>query len=180
MACVQKPARASRVSAPGDSACIATAKSDPAGPALSPRELAQNSGLPSAEAELLRHRDFEELFFFAGASDRDTDRFHAAARQKRLQLRSSGTFWSAAVGASLSRCLRELNSLYQRALRQRPYCIGVATEEAAAELLPLCDQRILLTSHPRESSSLLPGAAQLRLSDPGIWEALRSALARRG
>jgi len=147
---------------------------------LSPRELAQNSGLPAAEAELLRHRDFDELFFFAGASDRDTDRFRAVARENRLQLRSAGPFWSAAVGASLSRCVQELNGLYQRALRQRPYCIGVAAEDAAPELLPLCDQRILLISDPRESSSLLPGAAQLRLRDPGTWEALRAALTRRG
>jgi len=33
---------------------------------LSPRELAQNSGLPPAQAELMRQPDFDEVFFFAG------------------------------------------------------------------------------------------------------------------
>ena len=31
---------------------------------LSPRELAQNSGLPPAQAELMRQPDFDEVFFF--------------------------------------------------------------------------------------------------------------------
>ncbi|MDQ1409135.1 MAG: mannosyl-3-phosphoglycerate phosphatase, partial [Acidobacteriaceae bacterium] len=42
---------------------------------LSPRELAQNTGLPQREAELVRQRDFDELFFFAGASEKDIQRF---------------------------------------------------------------------------------------------------------
>src|ERR1700719_4465697 len=41
---------------------------------LSPRELAQNTGLPQREAELVRQRDFDELFFFAGASEKDIQR----------------------------------------------------------------------------------------------------------
>src|ERR1700738_407357 len=45
---------------------------------LSPRELAQNSGLPSQQAELMRHRDFDEPFFFAGAADGDVSRFVVA------------------------------------------------------------------------------------------------------
>src|SRR5215467_15086918 len=35
---------------------------------LSQRELSQNTGLPAKEADLVRLRDFDELFFFAGAS----------------------------------------------------------------------------------------------------------------
>src|SRR5260370_40316834 len=36
---------------------------------VSPRELGQNTDLPAGEAEHIRMRDFDELFFFAGASD---------------------------------------------------------------------------------------------------------------
>lgn len=146
---------------------------------LSPRELAQNSGLPPAGAELIRHRDFDELFFFAGASDKDTERFRAAAREKRLQLRSCGNFWSAAVGASLSRCVGELNGLYQRAGRHRPYSVAVAAEDAARELFPVCDQRILITSRRGEPSTLAPEAVQLQLSDPDFWEGVRSMIGRK-
>src|SRR5229473_803893 len=70
---------------------------------LSPRELVQNSGLPRQQAELGRHRDFDELFFFAGVSDNDIKRFVMKAVERKLQLRQHGMLWSVAVGASLKR-----------------------------------------------------------------------------
>src|SRR5215470_1256778 len=87
---------------------------------LVPRELAQNSGLPPHEAELLRQRDFDELFFFAGASDADIQRFSATTREKQFQLRPGQPFWSLAIGASVPKCVRELSKLYTRALRYQP------------------------------------------------------------
>ncbi len=68
---------------------------------LSPRELAQNTGLPQREAELARLRDFDELFFFAGASDADMERLLEEARRRKLQLRPKGVLWSLAVGPSV-------------------------------------------------------------------------------
>src|SRR5271168_4779719 len=53
---------------------------------LPPRELAQNTNLPLREAELARQRDFDELFFFAGASQQDIERFRAAAHSQNIQL----------------------------------------------------------------------------------------------
>ena len=52
--------------------------------ALSPRELSQNAGMPQREAELLRQRDFDELFFFAGASDADIKKFQTEAASRNL------------------------------------------------------------------------------------------------
>ena len=148
---------------------------------LSARELAQNSGLPSGDAELARHRDFDELFFFAGASESDIGRFQAAAGEARLQLRNIGQFWSATVGASLARCVNELSKLYARALRHRPYTVGLASEEVAGELFPLCDQKILLGG--RNSAEALPakiaGATQVSLGDPEVWEMVRSAMGQK-
>jgi len=111
---------------------------------LSPRELVQNSGLPARDAEMARQRDFDELFFFAGASDADVARFVAEARLRKLTLRQHGVLWSLAVGASLQKCIRDLTKLYDRALRYHALALGVATAEEAAELFPCCERNILL------------------------------------
>jgi len=122
---------------------------------LSPRELAQNAGLPQREAELLRQRDFDELFFFAGASDDDIHRFQEEASRQKARLRSRGALWSLAVGASTVACIRELSQLYQRSFHAPPLKIGIATTEEAAEIFAACD-RCLLLAH-RDSAA--PAAA---------------------
>ena len=130
--------------------------------ALSPRELSQNTGLPQREAELLRQRDFDELFFFAGASDADIERFRQAASQHKAEVRPHGILWSLAVGANLASCVRDLSHLYQRSFRANPHTIGIATAEAAAELFPACDRCLLLagrgaaTAEPANKCKTLP------------------------
>jgi predicted mannosyl-3-phosphoglycerate phosphatase (HAD superfamily) len=111
---------------------------------LSPRELVQNSGLPARDAEMARQRDFDELFFFAGASDEDVTRFLAEARLRKLALRQHGVLWSLAVGASLQKCVRDLSKLYDRALRYHAVVLGVAAAPDAPELFPCCERNILL------------------------------------
>jgi len=160
--------------------------------ALSPRELAQNTGLPQREAELLRLRDFDELFFFAGASDADIVKFQAAATQKELALRRRGVFWSLAVGASLSTCARELIKLYDRSLHAHAFNIAIATSEEAPELFPACEHAILLADRspgPDSSSGMAPRSIQpasrpapksFPLFSPNTWQlVLETILSRR-
>jgi predicted mannosyl-3-phosphoglycerate phosphatase (HAD superfamily) len=119
---------------------------------LSPRELSQNVGLPQREAELLRQRDFDELFFFAGASEADIQRFQQEAAGRKTRVRPRGALWSLAVGANLASCVRDLSQLYQRSFRANPLNIGIATPEEAAELFPACDRCLLLAG--RESGAV--------------------------
>jgi D-glycerate 3-kinase len=112
---------------------------------LSPRELVRNTGLPKREAELMRQRDFDELFFFAGASDEDIERFLTEGRKSQLQFRQHGVLWSAALGASVQRCIRELSKLYDRALRYHAHTVGIATPDFAPELFQHCERTILVT-----------------------------------
>jgi mannosyl-3-phosphoglycerate phosphatase len=112
---------------------------------LAPRELAQNTNLPLREAELARQRDFDELFFFAGASERDIENFRAAASERNVQLRRRGVLWSLAIGASVRRCVGELSKLYDRALRSHARSVGIATPGQEAELFAACDRAILLS-----------------------------------
>ena len=130
---------------------------------LSPRELSQNTGLPQREAEFIRLRDFDELFFFAGASDQDIAEFQAEATRRKISLRLRGAFWSLAVGASLPACTRELCKLYDRALRAHAFNLAIATPDEAPELFPACEHAILLADRPQEPdapSGMVPRSIQ--------------------
>ena len=152
---------------------------------LSPRELAQNSGLPPREAELLRQRDFDELFFLAGAAQLDIKRLRQAAQAAKVQLREDGVLWSAAVGASVAQSVRELTKLYERALRHRPTTVAVATFPQAAELFPACDRRIRLSegASSHRASDFAPAAdhgervIELSLRDPDLWAKVQECAA---
>lgn len=151
---------------------------------LSPRELAQNTGLPQREAELVRQRDFDELFFFAGASEKDIQRFVQAGRGKKYELRQHGVVWSLAVGASLKRCIQSLSKLYDRALRYHPTILGIAKAEDSKELFAACDRLVLLTSgkgadSPEGAAESAQGARarQYSLQDPQVWQQILEQIA---
>jgi mannosyl-3-phosphoglycerate phosphatase len=150
---------------------------------LSPRELSQNAGVPQREAELLRQRDFDELFFFAGASDAEIKRFQSEATRRNLALRPRGNLWSLIAGANLASCTRELNTLYQRALRTQPFTIALATPEEAAELFPCCKRTILFTDRSAAESpevAVTPAASfSLPLFSPDTWQAALDAILSR-
>lgn len=150
---------------------------------LSPRELVQNSGLPLREAEMARQRDFDELFFFAGASESDAERFVAAASERKYSLRQHGVLWSLALGASVKSCVRQLSKLYERALRSRPSIVGISTEDQAEELLPACDRRILLGhGNGREAASTSrqrSGIKHFSLNSSDVWDILLTNIVAR-
>jgi hypothetical protein len=136
---------------------------------LSPRELSQNTGLPQREAELLRQRDFDELFFFAGASDVDIQRFQQEATERKAQVRPRGALWSLAVGANLSSCVRDLSQLYQRSFRASAHNIGIATSDETAELFPTCDRCLLLVGRDSDTTEPFAKCKSLPLFSPGTW-----------
>jgi predicted mannosyl-3-phosphoglycerate phosphatase (HAD superfamily) len=154
-----KPARTIRL---GRFICIPVAKPQPAAAealdqlseqtgvtivplrSLSPRELIQNTSLSKQDAESIRQRDFDELFFFAGASDADIERFRKEAALLKFSVRPHGSLWSMAVNASVATCVRELRKLYDRAFHKTAFAIGLATSSEAPELLSVCDRAILL------------------------------------
>jgi mannosyl-3-phosphoglycerate phosphatase len=112
---------------------------------LSPRELAQNTGVPRREAETIRQRDFDELFFFAGASQTDIERFREEARKMRASVRPRGPLWSLAVEANAATCVSELRELYDRALHKSVFGVGIGTSPEDEEFFPACDRAIFLT-----------------------------------
>jgi mannosyl-3-phosphoglycerate phosphatase len=146
---------------------------------LSPRELSQNVGLPQREAELLRQRDFDELFFFAGASEADIGRFRKEAGLRKAQVRPRGTLWSMAVGASLRTCVQDLSQLYQRSWRLPPLKIGIATADDAEELFPASDRRLLLSVRDAEMPPMAGKYARLPLFGTDTWPRALDAILNR-
>jgi len=146
---------------------------------LSPRELAQNTGLPQKEAEFARQRDFDVIFFFAGASEEEVGKFLAEGGNRRLQFRQHGVLWSAAIGSSVQRSIRELAKLYDRALRYHAHTLGIATPDLAPGILPFCERTILLTDREAGEASERPDtlhARHLSLHAPDMWERLLAAV----
>lgn len=136
---------------------------------LSPRELAQNLNLPEREAELARQRDFDEPFFFAGASEVDIARFRADAAQRKWVLHQHGVLWSLSLGGNVAQAARELSKLYQRIWRFRPSAFAIASPEESAELFPAADRRILLTRLSVAETESGRGK-EYSLSAPDLWE----------
>ena len=113
---------------------------------LSPRELVQNTGLNRDAAEALRQRDFDELFFFVGATEDDIQRFQKVAAHRKFTVRAVDSLWSLCVGASLATCVRHLGKLYDRALHAHAFSVFLATTQQSGGLLPVCDRGIVLTN----------------------------------
>ena len=128
---------------------------------LSPRELVQNSGLPAQQAELMRHRDFDEFFFFAGTAEEDVRRFVAESANHDRQLRQRGVLWSLAAGANLKQCVRDLSKLYTRALRSQPKIVGISRQDDS-ELLAACDRGFALVDPATAAERAQPGRERRR------------------
>lgn len=146
---------------------------------LSPRELSQNVGLPQREAELLRQRDFDELFFFAGASEDGIRTFQSEAIKQKARVRRHGAFWSLAAGANLAGCVKDLSQLYQRSFRTNPLNIGIAPTEEAADLFPACDRSLLLTGGRSDAPQEAHRGKRLSLLVAETWRSALEAVVSR-
>jgi predicted mannosyl-3-phosphoglycerate phosphatase (HAD superfamily) len=154
---------------------------------LSPRELVQNTGLPTQQAELMRHRDFDEIFFFAGATEEEVNRFVAKSAERHWQLRQQGALWSLAMGANIKQCVRELSKLYARALRSQPKIVGIAREADDSELMASCDRGFVLVDRDgseKDSDSereRLPARfREIELGSAEGWERIVEAVSGKG
>lgn len=150
---------------------------------LRPRELSQNVGLAQSEAELLRQRDFDELFFFAGPTDEEIRKFRQVAAEKKLSLREDGVLWSLAVGRNLKACVQELGRLYDRALRAPALRIAVGTEDDARELFGACNRSVVLTereNEEEEAGEKTAGGKRVPLFGAETWTRVLEIVENRG
>jgi len=149
---------------------------------LSPRELRQNIGLPNQEAELARQRDFDELFFFAAASEADIARFRSLALQKNYSLRKQGVFWSLAVGADIKRGIREIGDLYDRSFRAHAIRFAIGPV-GFSTLFTACDRGVRLAASSKSKSAFAQDSShftEISITAPDLWETTVAAVTARG
>lgn len=150
---------------------------------LSPRELAQNIGLPNHEAELARQRDFDEPFFFAGSGEADIARFKSLVQRRGLSLREEGVLSSIAVGADVRKCIRELGDLYDRSLRSHANRFAIAAPDDSASIFPACDRGIRLTANSKslpETSTKHSRFPETPIAASDLWDRVVGSLTSRG
>jgi mannosyl-3-phosphoglycerate phosphatase len=112
---------------------------------MTPREISQNTGLSPRDAEPVKLRDFDEPFFFAGATASAIRDFQEEAARHKATLYQDGRFWHISLGCNLGQAVRALIKLYLDARpRTRLSTVGVGTLPTDAPLLKAVDQPILL------------------------------------
>ena len=111
---------------------------------MSVREVAENTGLSFREAELAREREFDEPFFFAGASEEAIARFVELAGQHGFQVRREGRFWDLFSGSDKGRAVRQLIGLYRKSMQGRVRSVGLGDSANDIPLLTAVDQAVLL------------------------------------
>ena len=129
------------------------------------REIADNTGLRSRDAELVRSREFDEPFFFTSADETGIARFTEAVQQHGYTVRRSGMFWHLSSGCDPARAVRTLMQLFRDATHIKLRSVGIGVDAEDIEWLRAVDQAILLpggTANPEDSK-----ASQAKNITPG-------------
>jgi mannosyl-3-phosphoglycerate phosphatase family protein len=135
---------------------------------MTPREIAQNTGLGPRDAEFAKQRDFGEPFFIAGASDDAIRAFRREAAKKKVNLSFGGRFWHVSIGSDKGRAVRELVKLYRLALRTRPATIALGNSEADLPMLRAVNEPVLVPhSHGGFDDAVLKAIPGIHRAEPG-------------
>ena len=123
---------------------------------MSPREIADNTGMRIRDAELARSREYDEPFFFTSADEPAIARFVEAANQRGFQTRHSGMFWHFSAGCDPARAVRTVTQLFREATRIKLRAIGIGGNAEDLAWLRAMDHAILLSlakSDPESSTA---------------------------
>lgn len=140
---------------------------------MTEKEVARNTGLSLGEAKLALMREFDEPFFFAGATERAERAFAEQARSRGLQLSQGGRFWHLSSGSDKGRAVRELVRLYRTAWRTRFRAVAIGNSENDLPMLVAVDVAILLPERSGELNaevfSRLPAVQRGPAPGPEGW-----------
>jgi mannosyl-3-phosphoglycerate phosphatase len=123
---------------------------------MSPREIADNTGLRIRDAELARSREYDEPFFFTSADEKAIARFVEAAGQRGFKARQGGMFWHFSAGCDPARAVRSVTQLFREATRIKLRAIGIGGNAEDLSWLRAVDHAILLSdakSDPESSTA---------------------------
>lgn len=111
---------------------------------MNANEVARNTGLSPNGAKLALAREFDEPFFFAGATEKAQQIFAEQAQKRGLQLVQGGRFWHLSSGSDKGRAVRELMRLYRSAWRSRVRAVAIGNSANDLPMLAAADVAILL------------------------------------
>ncbi len=144
---------------------------------MSAREVAGNTGLPLREAELARQRDFDEPFFFAGATEEQQQRFLSGAQQRGLIVTRGGRFWHLFAGSDKGKAVERLMRLYREALTGAARIRSIALGDGANDL-PMLRAASVAVLIPGPNGAIapelleaLPSAIRAPAPGPRGWNA---------
>jgi mannosyl-3-phosphoglycerate phosphatase len=123
---------------------------------MSPREIADNTGMRIRDAELALNREYDEPFFFTSADEKAIARFVEAANQRGFKVRQSGMFWHFSAGCDPARAVRSVTRLFREATRIKLRAIGIGGNAEDLIWLRAVDHAILLpvaTAGPEASTA---------------------------
>jgi mannosyl-3-phosphoglycerate phosphatase len=134
---------------------------------MSPREVADNTGLRLRDAELARTREYDEPFFFTSADEPAIARFVEAGQQQGYAVRRSGMFWHFSSGCDPARAVRTLTQLFRDATRLKLRAVGIGADAEDVAWLRAVDQAIMLPggkaepeiSTSSQTKNIIPGNA---------------------
>jgi mannosyl-3-phosphoglycerate phosphatase len=140
---------------------------------MTAREISRNTGEPLRQAELARQREFSERFFFAGGTEKITDKFEREARASGWDAIRGEPFWELRSGNDDGRALRHLMRLLRDALHTRLRAVAIGSSASDLSLLSAADQAVVLPRRGQEFdatlSSRLPRAIRGEAPGPAGW-----------
>jgi len=109
------------------------------------QETAQNLGISRDEAHRARQRDFEELFFIAGATEKETAGFVELARQRGYSAQAGEPLWRFSSVPDAGRAARQLVKLYRAASpRARFQIVGIGGSDSDMGMLAAANKQYRL------------------------------------
>ena len=132
---------------------------------MSPREIADNTGLRPRDAELARSREFDEPFFFTSADDEAIARFVTTASERGFHARPGRTFWHLSAGCDTARAVRTVTQLFREATHNKLRCVGIGSATEDLIWLRTVDHAVLLPGSRTDSERSDTGqtnAAQIK------------------
>ncbi len=111
---------------------------------MSVREIAENTGLTLRQAELARQREFDEPFFFAGASEEAAQKFVHLAKRRGMEVARGGRFCHVFAGSDKGRAVRQLVQLYRSVAHRAMRAVALGDSANDLPMLAAVDLAILL------------------------------------
>jgi mannosyl-3-phosphoglycerate phosphatase family protein len=126
------------------------------------REIERNTGLPQREAEQFRLRDFEEPFFFAGASEAEIARFVALAKTRGFYATPGTTFWNFSSVPDSGEAARRLAKLFRASApkRRQSQIVAIGAGPRDFAMLSAADRGISLPSENATEDSAIAAPAR--------------------